>query len=99
MKEGYSRVYYGILTDPKFDGVVDDPKLLGAWLILLLTADMVWPSPVFVPAGVPQACVRALSERGLIDLLPGRMYRVHGLDAERERRSEPRRRAANARWS
>ena len=84
----YSRVYWSILSDEKFSGVVTKPDLLGAWLLLLINADAIYPAPAFLPASVRRNHLAALVEAGLIDLYNGSMYRVHGLQAERERRSD-----------
>jgi hypothetical protein len=84
----YSRVYWSIGDDPKFDGIRDDPKLVGSWLLLLIAADMAYPSPAYVLPTVTKASIRKLADAGLIDLLDGYRYRVHGLPAERERRKQ-----------
>jgi hypothetical protein len=82
----YSRVYWSTMEDAKFDGIREDPRLFGAWALLLIAADMSHPSPAYLIPTVPRASVTRLAEAGLIDLLDGFRYRVHGLDAERERR-------------
>jgi hypothetical protein len=74
------------MEDAKFDGIREDPRLFGAWALLLIAADMSHPSPAYLIPTVPRASVTRLAEAGLIDLLDGFRYRVHGLDAERERR-------------
>lgn len=85
-RAAYSRVYWSIVDDDKFASVYDDDHHLGAWLRLLLIADQAHPASAHLPANVRRASVRVLAEVELIDLLPGGRYRVHGLDAERERR-------------
>jgi hypothetical protein len=82
----YSRVYWSVMEDPKFDGIREDPRLFGSWSLLLIAADMAHPSPAYLLPTVTRASVNRLAEAGLIDLLDGFRYRVHGLDAERERR-------------
>jgi hypothetical protein len=82
----YSRVYWSVMDDEKFDGIREDCRLFGAWSLLLVIADMSHPAPAYVPRTIPKAAVTRLSEVGLIDLLDGYRYRLHGLDAERERR-------------
>lgn len=84
----YSRVYWSIQHDEKFDGIREDMRLIGSWLTLLVIADQAWPAPAYVPPIVPKSCVSALCEAGLIDSLTGSRYRVHGLDTERERRRD-----------
>ena len=82
----YSRVYWSVMEDPKFDGIREDCRLVGAWTLLLIAADMAHPSPAYLLPTVSRASVSRLVEAGLIDLLEGHRYRIHGLDAERERR-------------
>lgn len=82
----YSRVYWSVMHDEKFDGIREDPRLVGSWLLLLITADMAYPSPAYLLPTVARSAVARLSEAGLVDLLEGHRYRIHGLDAERERR-------------
>ena len=98
MNDPYSRVYHSVMDDPKFDGIREDCRTFGAWVLLLIVADMSWPATSFVPPTVPRACVARLQAVHLIDLYPGRRYRVHGLDAEREKRSHSARNAAAVRW-
>ncbi len=88
MTAPYSRVYWSIMDDEKFDGIREDARLLGSWTLLLVVADMAHPAPAFLPPTVSRTSVARLVEAGLVDLLAGHRYRVHGLDAERGRRSE-----------
>jgi hypothetical protein len=94
----YSRVYWSVMDDAKFDGIREDVRHLGAWCLLLIVADMAHPAPAFVPASVPKASFRALTECGLIDVLSGGRFRVHGLESERAKRSETARNASASRW-
>lgn len=84
----YSRVYWDIVDDPKFGTIFDNNDHLATWLRLLMQADAQWPASSAVPATARKASVKALSDAGLIDLVPGGRFRVHGLDAERGRRRE-----------
>jgi hypothetical protein len=84
----YSRVYWSVMDDPKFDGIREDVRLFGSWTLLLLVADMAHPAPAFIPRTIPRAAVERLSEAGLVDVMDGHRYRIHGLTAERGRRSE-----------
>jgi hypothetical protein len=93
----YVRVYYSIIDDPKFVDIYDDDHHLAAWLRLLLGADAVWPASAHLPTNVRRASVRALVDVGLVDV-SGHRYRLHGLDAERERRGQSGRNAAAMRW-
>src|SRR5690242_13946507 len=76
------------MDDPKFDGIREDCRLFGAWSLLLIVADMAHPAPAYLPRTVPTAAVKKLSAAGLIDLLAGHRFRIHGLEAERRRRRE-----------
>lgn len=97
-RAAYSRVYWTIVDDEKFATIYDNDAHLAAWLRLLLIADQTYPASGQLPAGVRRSSVKALTDAGLIDLA-GSRFRVHGLDAERKRRSDPARASANARWS
>ena len=94
----YVRVYYRIIDDPKFAGVYDNDAALAAWLRLLLAADAMYPAPATLPHGIRRAALAKLTDAGLIDLLPGSRFRLHGLHNERERRTDQARRAARKRW-
>lgn len=86
-RAAYSRVYWSIIDDPKFETIYDHDDRLATWLRLLLIADQAWPAPAHIPRGARVGVVALLSKAGLIDLLHGGdRYRIHGLDAERNRR-------------
>lgn len=85
-RAAYSRVYWSIVDDPKFAAIYDDDHHLAAWMRLLLVADQSHPASAHVPAGCRRASVRALIDAGLVDMVTGTTYRIHGLDAERSRR-------------
>jgi len=93
----YSRVYWGIVDDPKFSTIYDDDHHLAAWLRMLVVADQSYPTSAQVPANIRRASVKALVDAHLI-VVTGRRFRIVGLDAERERRSESARNAAALRW-
>ena len=84
----YSRVYWSVLHDAKFDGIREDLRLFGAWSMLLIVADMAWPAPAYAPPMVPKSAMKALIDAGLVDTLSGGRFRIHGLDAERGRRRD-----------
>lgn len=95
----YVRVYYRIIDDPKFEAVFDDKANLGWWLTLLLGADATYPAPANLPRRLPHKHLDTLVDAGLIVLVGGDRYRVHGLKSERELRSQVGKAGANARWS
>jgi hypothetical protein len=84
----YSRVYWSVMDDPKFDDVRGDMRHFGTWTLLLIVADMAWPAPALLPRSVPKASLAVLVDTGLVDQLTGGRYRIHGLDAERGRRRD-----------
>jgi hypothetical protein len=94
----YSRVYHDAQTDPRFETIWPDDAALALWLRLLIAADGTWPTPCPVPRTANEDALNALVAAGLVELLPGDLYRIHGLDAERTRRSEAGKRAIQARW-
>ncbi len=94
----YSRVYWTVMDDEKFDGIRENVRHFGSWTMLLIIADMAYPAAAFVPASIPKSSLTALAQCGLVDLLSGGRYRVHGLASERGQRSDSARNAAAKRW-
>lgn len=94
----YVRVYSRIIDDPRFSGIYTDDHHLATWLRLLIQADAVWPSSVPVPRTCRKPSMTALVRVGLVEILPGDLYRIHGLDAERQKRSDWGKNAADRRW-
>ena len=83
----YVRVYYSVIDDPRFEHVYADDAALAAWLRMLLDADAMWPASASLPRGLTRRVLRVLCESGLIEVSADR-FRIHGLDAERQRRAE-----------
>lgn len=98
VQDPYSRVYWKAIDDPKFAGIWDVDSCLAAWVRLLLHADMAWPASASLYHGLKKAALEKLVEVGLVDLVGGGRYRIHGLDKERETRSQQAREAINTRW-
>ncbi|HEY4895230.1 MAG TPA: hypothetical protein VII01_03995 [Solirubrobacteraceae bacterium] len=94
----YVRVYYSIVNDERFANVYHDARHLGTWLQLLMVADAMYPADAPMPAYVNRASVKVLVECGILEELPFRHYRVHGLASEREKRSHAARIANAVRW-
>ena len=95
---GYVRVYHTIVDDPRFADVFHNPARLGTWLQLLLLADALYPASAPMPPYANRAAVRALVDCGLIELAEHGQYVVHGLAAERAKRSNIGRTGAAMRW-
>lgn len=93
----YSRVYWTIRNDARLAAVYPSDANLAAWLRLLIAADMAWPAPADIPAGVNRRALRALEEAGVIEVR-GTMYTFHGLDTERGRRRDAAASSAGHRW-
>jgi len=84
----YSRVYWTVRSDPRLEDIYADDHHWAAWNRLLLAADMAWPAPADLPGSARKASVTALFAAGVIELLPGGLFRFHGLDTERGRRRD-----------
>lgn len=95
----YSRHYHELVDDPKFEDIYPDDHHYACWSRLLMLAEQAWPASAHLPATARKASVAKLAEVGLIDLLPDGRFRMHGLQAERERRSIAASKAANRRWA
>lgn len=84
----YSRVYWSVLDDPKFDSVYGNDAAFALWVRLLINADALWPSPAPLPRSIKAKSLTVLVDAGLVDLLARDRYRIHGLDSERGRRRD-----------
>jgi hypothetical protein len=84
----YSRVYWTVIDDPKFDGIYEDDAAFALWMRLLINADALWPAPAPLHRIVKPKALAKLVDAGIVDLLPRDRYRIHGLDAERGRRRD-----------
>lgn len=94
----YSRVYWRVLDDDEFDGIRSNESRFGAWTLMLLAADMSWPTPAYIPPVVTRKSVEALAEAGLVELLSGGRFKLRGIDKERGMRSDTGRNASAVRW-
>lgn len=86
----YSRVYWRVAEDERFETIFGNDQHFAAWVRLLMLADAMYPTVAPLPATARKASIRALADAGLIHLFPGGLYRVHGLKAERDRRGPQR---------
>lgn len=84
----YSRIYWAVVDDPKFADVVDDDRAWALWTRLLMAADQSWPASPMLPLSTHRRSLDKLVAGGIVDLQAGGRYRIHGLDAERERRKQ-----------
>ena len=87
-RQPYSRVYWTVRADDRLATIYGNNDHLATWLRLLLAADMAWPAPADVPGSARRQSLAALEGAGIIELLPGGLFRFHGLDTERGRRAE-----------
>ena len=94
----YSRHYWRLVDDPKFLEVYGDDHHYATWSRLLMIADQAWPATAHIPGTARKPSVSKLAAVGLIDLLPGGRFRMHGTDAERRKRSQQASNAAAVRW-
>jgi hypothetical protein len=98
-RDPYVKVYYRIADDERFGRVYNNDAALATWLRLLILADGMWPAAAPIPRGVKAVAFNLLVDVGLIDLANnGHAYRIHGMDAERGKRSEHASRASRGRW-
>jgi hypothetical protein len=98
-RDPYVKVYYGIADDARFEHVFGNDAALAWWLRLLLIADGTWPASAHIPAACKPKALHSLVEAGLIELMGNHRFRVHGMDAERAKRSEHASQASRSRWS
>jgi hypothetical protein len=84
----YARVYLDAPDDPKFTEVWADDAALALWLRLLVGGEASYPLPAVLPYRAKRAPLTKLAKVGLVDLVGLDRYRIHGLQAERERRAE-----------
>jgi hypothetical protein len=82
----YSRIYWRFRDE--FPDVYQDKEAFGWWLTLLVIAEGAYPSAADLPRKLRPRVLEKLIDEELVTLLPGDRYRVRGLDAERQRRSE-----------
>lgn len=92
----YSRSYWRFADE--FPEIYADDSAYALWSRLRDEADKAWPSSAPLPYGVKKRALAMLVDAQLVYPQPGHRYRIRGLDKERERRAEPARRSANARW-
>lgn len=97
-RDPYSRHYWKLVDDQKFEEIFDDDHHYATWGRLLMIADQAWPASAHLPASARKSSVAKLAEVKLIEILPGGRFRMVGTQAEREKRSQQAKDAAAARW-
>jgi hypothetical protein len=95
----YARLYLRLRDDEKFAEVFSDDHHFAAYCRLLMNAEASWPASAHIPFGIRRSSIQKLELVGLVELRPGHLYRIRGLDAERERRTAKASKASNARWN
>lgn len=94
----YVRVYLTVVDDDRFAGIYDDDHHWATYTRLLMLADIAWPASASLPRSARRASVAALVTAGIVELGASDRFRIHGLDPERQRRSDHARSAAEYRW-
>lgn len=84
----YSRIYWSVMDDEKFVDVYRDDAAFALWVRLLMTADALWPAAAPLPRVAKTKALGMLVNAGIVDIVLGDRYRIHGLDAERNRRAD-----------
>lgn len=97
-KRRYVPVFHDMYDDPRYEVVMADHAIRGAWLDLLIAADGMYPAPARMPAGMSAEVVDPLVRAGLVTKLSGNRYRMPDLDGLREGISETQRAKARKRW-
>jgi len=92
----FSRVYHKVVDE--FNGIWRDDTALATWLRLLILADKAWPSAAPLPRSVRPTALKKLTDAGLVELVGGDLYRIRGMDKERQKRRDQAAAAAAARW-
>jgi hypothetical protein len=94
----YARVYMCLVDDEKFADVYHDDAAFAAWVRLLMRAEVDWPRSSEFPGWLKPSVKSKLLKAGLIEAAGSGRYKIHGLDAERQKRSDAGRTGAKARW-
>lgn len=93
----FARVYFDqMATD--CPSVLADAVLLGSWVQLLIKAEQSWPAPADLPRSIPDDVVKTLFTLNLISFDGTDGFRIRGMNAERTRRADAGRSAAQSRW-
>jgi hypothetical protein len=94
----YIRLYFRVRNDPRFEHVYGCDPCWAAYTRLLFDAEAAFPVPASLPSTLRPHAKAELLAAGIIELRIHGCYVIHGLEAERERRSHQGRAGASARW-
>jgi hypothetical protein len=97
-EDPYSRVYWRVKDDERFEHAYSCDTCWAAYVRLLMDAEAAYPASATMPASLKRHARVQLVADGIVELRPHDCYVIHGLQAERERRSEAARSSAEARW-
>jgi hypothetical protein len=95
----YSRLYWRVKADARFEHAYACDACWAAYTRLLLDAEASYPAPASLPRTLKHHAKAQLSEAGIIELQLNDCYIIHGMKAERDRRSDSARNNAEARWA
>jgi hypothetical protein len=93
----FARHYY-IDLEADYPDIYRDDHLYATWSRMLNIAEHAWPVVPEVPRSAKGAYVKTLMDRGLVIAVKPFGYRIKGLDAERNARSNAASIAARTRW-
>jgi hypothetical protein len=93
----YIRIYFRVRDDARFEHAYGCDICWAAYTRLLMDAEAAFPVPASLPTLRPHAKTELLAA-GIIELRMHGCFVIHGLEAERERRSHQGKAGAAARW-
>lgn len=94
----FIRIHHSLMNEERFVAVHADGPLIGAWVQLVLLADLVHPADAPIPGYIAPKAYRALVEAGVVTQRPHRHYRIPDLDIDRAKRASQGQNGANVRW-
>ena len=84
----YSRIFWGIVDDPKFADVYPSDRDFATWVRLLIIADQAYPAPAALPRTAKLAAVNKLVAAGIVNRVGSDHFRIHGMKTVREEQTE-----------
>jgi hypothetical protein len=95
----YIRIYFETRGDDRFDHAYECDTCWAAYSRLLMDAEAAYPAAATLPVSLKRHAKAKLLDAGIIELRPHDCFVVHGLGAERRRRSHQGVAGAAARWN